>query len=190
MATKYPPALSFSEALKVITDMFQQHGLETSMALMPKIFGISPNSSYLPRKTSALQGYGLVQKTASDDLALTELAQKILKPIGDEANAAKVEAFRKIDVLADLLTKYPDGKLTSADQVQQWLMKSYQIPRDTVKTWYDFVIDSFREITPITQWDAPPIISRTSQATVDLGGANNYEISVPIDSGESTTDEK
>jgi hypothetical protein len=185
MATKYPPALTFSEALAVIRDMFQQHGMETSMELMPKVFDISPNSSYLPRKTSALQGFGLVQKTASDDLALTELAQRILKPIGNEANEAKLESFRKIDVLSDLLAKYGDGKLPSADQLQQSLMKNYQISRDSVKAWYDFVVDSFKEISPVVESVPQRATTRSSQSTIDLSGAQNYEISVPVDSGES-----
>lgn len=185
MATKYPPALTFSEALTVIRDMFQQHGKETSMELMPKILGISPSSSYLPRKTSALQGFGLVQKTESADLALTDLAERILKPIGNEAEEAKLESFRKIDVLSDLLGKYGDGKLPSADQLQQSLMKSYQIPRDTVKVWYDFVVDSFRGISPGVQSAGPQAVARAPHSTIDLSGTQNYEISVPVDSGES-----
>lgn len=185
MATKYPPALSFSEALVVIKDMFQQHGMETSMALMPKILEISPNSSYLPRKTSALQGFGLVEKTESDDLVLTELAQKILKPIGNEGNEARLDAFRRVDVLADLLEKYTDGKLPSADQLQQSLMKNYKIPRETVKAWYDFVIDSFREISPNSSPTKQQTGVRSVQPEIDLGGANNYQITVPVDSGET-----
>ncbi|HEY9165592.1 MAG TPA: hypothetical protein VIS48_05470 [Candidatus Kryptonia bacterium] len=146
MATKYPPALSFSEALVVIKKMKVDHGNETSVELMPKVLNISPNSSYLPRKIAALQAFGLVEKTPSDDLALTELALQIIKPIGDEDKEAILKAFQKNDVLSDLWNKYSDGKLPSAEQTQQILMKNYQIPRETVKQWYEFVIDSFRAI--------------------------------------------
>ena len=193
MATKYPPALFFSQSINVIRDMHQQHGMETAMTLMPKIFGITESSSYLPRKTSALQAYGLAQKTADDNLALTELAMKIIKPIGDEGNEAKLEAFKKVDILSDLLIKYPDGKLASPDQLQQVLMKSYSIPRETVKMWYDFIVDAFREISTIvsenTSIEEPVsgtqrVINRTRAAVsnysnFDLPSGGRFEFGFP-----------
>jgi hypothetical protein len=187
MATKYPPALSFNEAVLVIKKMFEQHGKETAISLMPQILGISPNSSYLPRKIAALQGFGLIDKTPSDDLAITELGRQIIEPIGDEDARAKLSAFQKNDVLSDLMNKHSNGKLPSADQLQQFLMKNYQIPRETVKHWYEFIIDSFRAIMstePLQATEETKNLSmvpstRSTFQNFELPSGNKFEFLLP-----------
>lgn len=81
----------------------------------------------------------------------TDLAMQIINPIGnDEMLEAKVTAFRKIDILSDLLLHYPNGKLPSAEQLQQSLLKTYQVERQRVKQWYGFVVDSFKALPELS----------------------------------------
>jgi hypothetical protein len=151
MATKYPPLLSLGEAIDVIKSMYAEHqSREVSIDLMPAILKAKPTSSGFPMRISALQRFGFIDKRPNDLLWLTDLAMQIINPIGDEAFEAKVTAFRKIDVLSDLLLHYPNGKLPSAEQLQQSLLKTYRIERERVKQWYDFVVDSFKAIPELS----------------------------------------
>ncbi len=145
MATKYPPNLSLEEAIRVIKEIHAQHrGREVSIDLMPEILRTKQSSSFFPAKIAALQRFGLVEKRPNDLLELTDLAMQIVNPIGDEDAEAKLQAFRKIDVLAELLQKYPNLKLPSADQLKHILLRTFHIPRERAKNWYDFVVESFR----------------------------------------------
>jgi hypothetical protein len=148
MATKYPPRLSLDESVRVIKDIYNTHkSKEISEDLMPQILKTAQTSSFFVEKINALQKFGFVEKKPNKVLELTDLAMKIVTPIGDEDVEAKNIAFQKEDVLAGLLEKYPNGNLPSTEQLQQTLMKSFNIPRETVKKWSQFVIDSFKEIS-------------------------------------------
>lgn len=149
MATKYPPQLSLSEAIKAIKEIYSTHkGRDVSFALLPKIFKVSKGSSYFPAKIVALQKFGLADRKPNSMLELTDLAMQIINPIGAEDIEAINTAFKKDDVLAFFLEKYPNGSLPSPEQTKQTLMQSFNIPRETVGRWYQFVIESFRELTP------------------------------------------
>lgn len=167
MPTKYPPLLSLGEAVNVVKSMYAEHqSREVSIDLMPDILQAKPTSSGFPMRISALQRFGFIDKRPNDLLWLTDLAMQIINPIGNEAIEARMAAFRKIDVLSDLLVKYPNGKLPSADQLQQSLMKTYGIERARVKQWYQFVVDSFKAIPELSgmQTVGPASIPAPGQA--------------------------
>lgn len=160
MVTKYPPQLNLSEALAVVKEMYARHNArEISVDLMPEILKTKKNSSFFPAKISALQKFGLLQKQPNGLLFVTDEAMKIVHPIGDgESFDARLTAFGKVDILSDLLLKYPNGKLPSAEALQQNLMKTFGIDRSNVKAWYEFVVDSFRaipELSSKTVYPAP-----------------------------------
>lgn len=147
MATKYPPQLSLSEAIRVIKEIYSKHKTtEISFDLLPEIFKVSKGSSYFPAKIVTLQRFGLADRKPNDVLGLTKLAMQIIDPIGDEDIEAREVVFRKDEVLASLLEKYPNGNLPSSAQLELTLHKSYGIPKDTLGRWYQFVINSFREL--------------------------------------------
>jgi hypothetical protein len=190
--TKYPPRLSLEDAIRVILSMYGDHNSrEIPYDLMPTILKTKRESSFFGDKINALQKFGFVEKRPNDLLYLTDLAMQIIDPIGDEANEAKIQAFKRIDVLADLLVKYPN-KLPSAEILQQSLMKSYQIPREGVRFWYDFVVDSFMalperaespktekgEVSPIPDFFAT-IAPQDYQFTVPLGDGGIIRVSIP-----------
>jgi hypothetical protein len=151
MATKYPPYLSLTGAVQAIKAMYDQHkSREISVDLMPEILQTKQGSSSFPMKIAALQRFGFIDKRPNDLLWLTDLSMQIINPVGNEEQEAKLQAFRKIDVLADLLLKYPNAKLPSADQLKQTLLKTYQIERDRLKQWFEFVVDSFLAIQELS----------------------------------------
>ncbi len=155
--TKYPPALTLAEAVRVVSEMYAQHkSREISADLMPDIFRVKQSSSYFPAKIAALQKFGFAEKHINDQLYLTDRAMMIVDPVLiAETHGAKLEAAKEIDVLKELCAKYPNFQLPSADQLKQYLMKSFGIIRDTVEKWYDFVVESFRELAV----DAPKSVA-------------------------------
>lgn len=148
MTTKYPPKLSFSEAIRVIKEIYNIHKSdEISLDLMPEIVKAKRNSSNFPDKIVALQRFGLVDKKPNEILKLTNLALQIVNPIGNEDIEAKLNAIKNDELLSTLIEKYPNKTLPSPEQTKQTLIKSFNVPRETVDKWYQYVIDSFREIS-------------------------------------------
>jgi hypothetical protein len=148
MLTKYPPQVSFSEAVRIIKDIYKTYkDREVSEDLLPEIFKVRQKSSYFPATITALQKFGLVTKKPKGILELTDLAIQIINPIGDEDIEAKHIAVRKDEVLSSFLEKYPNYTLPSPEQTKQTLIKLFGIDRKTVDRWYQFVIDSFRELS-------------------------------------------
>lgn len=180
MATKYPPQLSIGEAIRVIKEMYITHkSKEVSLDLMQDILNISQKSSYFPKSISTLQKFGLVTRRPHGIIELTDPAMQIIEPIGDEDIETKLNLFRKDDVLSALLDKYPNGVLPSEEQLQQTLMKTFNIPRDTVKRWYQFVIESFREL-PKEETNKDNLLQSASpkiKADISLGGNADMKFS-------------
>lgn len=187
MPTKNPPRLTLEEAVRAIKEMYTKHqSREVSEDLMPEILDTKQTSSFFATKINALQSFGLVKKMPNDILYLTDLAMEIVHPFGEEeALQAKIKALQQVDVLADLLLKYPNSKLPSAEQIQQTLLKNYQIGRDRVKPWYDFVVGSFRTVSELAgrsvltvakspQEQVPVSTTPTSRALSD-----DYRIPLP-----------
>jgi len=165
MPTKFPPYLTLEEAIRIINKMYSEHqSKEISIDLMPDILESKKGSSFFPSKINALQKFGLIEKLPNDILGLTELAMQIINPIGEnELREAKIQAFKKVDVLNDLLAKYPNGRLPSPEQLQLYIKTTYQIPRDNLKKWHDFITDSFRAITD-SLGKSYPIMSDTAKS--------------------------
>lgn len=149
MPTKYPPALNLTDAIRVIGILYEIHKTQQfNLDLLdPRILDTSKMSSYFARRISTLQTFGLLEKQG-DLVQLTSLAGQIIDPVAGEDSEAKLIAFRKVDVLAELLSRYPNGKLpTSPDTLKQALWKSLGVQRERVNDWYDFVVGSFRAIS-------------------------------------------
>jgi len=178
MATKYPPQLSLSEAIRVIKEIYSKHKTtEISFDLLPEIFKVSKGSSYFPAKIVALERFGLANRKPNDVLELTKLAMQIIDPIGDEDIEAKEVVFLKDEVLASLLEKYPNGNLPSTAQLKLTLHKSYGIPKDTLGRWYQFVIDSFRELT--TQHSRDVFVSESAIGSDSVKTASIPTVATP-----------
>jgi hypothetical protein len=162
--TKYPPRLNLQEAIAVIKSMYREHkSREVSIDLMPTILTTKRESSFFDDKISALKKFGFVDRLPNDILYLTDVAMQIIMPVGSEDVEAKIQAFKKIDVLNDLFSKYPNGKLPSADQLKQNLYKVYQVPKEKLNLWYDFVLGSFRAIAELSEQAPSPLMPSERQ---------------------------
>lgn len=206
MPTKYPPALDFSEAVKAVKEIYAIHKTQGfNMKLLVEPLNTTPTSSYFVRRISALQTYGLLEKVG-DVVNLTPLAEKIANPIGGEDGEAKITSFRKIDVLSDLLNRHPNGKLSPSDTLKRILIDSVNVDRNTVNQWYDFVVNSFREIagmgsaetrriiaplqeqasTPVLNPSGEPVIpysvGKDNFQNIELPSGKKFQFSLPTDS--------
>jgi len=149
MANKYPPSLPLNAAIKIVENIYGLHDKnDFSIDLLPKILNVSKNSSYFVRHVAALKEFGLLEKQSNDIVALSDLAEKIVKPLGKkESLQAVTQALRSISVLADLYEKYPNGKFPSSDDFHQKLTeKPFNIERKTVGIWHKFIQESFSAI--------------------------------------------
>jgi len=157
MPTKYPPALSLTDAIRVINVFYeihrdQQFNLDS---IDPDILDTKKTSSYFNRRISALQAFGLLEKRG-DLVRLTPLACQIAHPVAGEDSEAKLTAFRKVDVLAELLARYPNAKLPAAsDTLKQVLWKLLGVERERVNEWYEFAVNSFGAISPVVSDGSP-----------------------------------
>ncbi|MGA3287507.1 MAG: hypothetical protein ABSD46_08770 [Bacteroidota bacterium] len=150
MPTKYPPALDLNDAIRIIKDIYVIHANQrfNMDSLDPKLLNTSKNSSYFPRRIAALQTFGLLNKQG-EHIQLTDLAVQIVNPVAGEDVEAIHKAFDKVDVLQELLGRYPNAKLPpESDTLKQVLLKSLGIDRDGVTYWYEFVVNSFKAISP------------------------------------------
>ena len=185
MITKYPPQASLSESVRIIKDVFKTHkSKEISIDLLPEIFKIKQRSSNFPATITALTRFGFVEKRPNEILKLTDLAMKIIRPIGENEDIeAKLEAARKDEVLASFTDKYPNYTLPSPDQTKQTLIKLFGINRDTVDKWYQFVFDSFKELgvkrniivgENIAITDSEPLIKSSRPRIITEEGFQNF----------------
>jgi hypothetical protein len=182
MPNKYPPALDLGEAIRVVKDI---HGIHSTQrfnvdSLDAGILKTSKTSSYFNRRIAALQTFGLLNRSG-DLVNLTPLADQIANPVAGEDAEAKLAAFHKVDVLSDLLERYPNTKLPPLpDTLKQVLLKSIGIEKDRINDWYEFVVESFRAISGIAATEQPPIREdmRITPGTgrINVGEANQEEM--------------
>src|SRR4030067_2287651 len=148
MATKYPPQVSLSEAVRIVKDTFKAHkSIEVSEDLLPPIFKVKQRSSNFPASIVALNRFGLIDKLPKGIIRLTDLAMQIIKPFDNEDYKAKLTAAKNYDILSSLIEKYPNFVLPPPEQTQHTLVKLFNIDRNTVGKWYKFVVESFSELS-------------------------------------------
>lgn len=152
MASKFPPALALNKAIQKVKDIYDVHsGDRFNSKLIVDTLETTETSSNFIRRITALQAFGLIDKSSGDTIQLTNLAIQIANPVAGEDAEAKLICFKKIDVLEELLKRFPNAKIpTEPTQVKQILLKSLNIHRDGIEQWYDFVVNSFRAISGTT----------------------------------------
>ncbi|MBI5474791.1 MAG: hypothetical protein HY961_20820 [Ignavibacteriae bacterium] len=169
MPTKYPPAWSLNQCIKAAKAVHEVHAQERFNAeLLSEFLETTKTSSNFNRRTSALQGFGLLTKS-EETVQLTDIAVQIVNPVAGEDKDARLTAFKKVDVLADLLPRYPNGKLPSdSETLKAVLLKSIGVQRDTISEWYDFVVDSFKAISGLSEWvTSEPMQEKQTKAQTD-----------------------
>jgi hypothetical protein len=189
MATKYPPSMSTRESCKIIKEIFATtKSKDVAIDLLPNVFQVSPKSSYFPAKLATLIKFGLLDKKSAKSCVLTDLAMKIVNPIGDEIKEAKLVVFKKNEVLSQLLIRYPNGVLPSAEQVKATLRDEYGVDHNLTNAWYDFVHDSFEDIKESVNQNStkqpdepktPPSGSLTEIKTPPVNAGNYQNIELP-----------
>jgi hypothetical protein len=81
---------------------------------------------------------------------------QIANPVAGEDSEAIYKSFDKVDVLRELLNRYPNAQLPpESDTLKQVLLKSLGIDRDGIAYWYDFVVNSFKPVNPQKRINLP-----------------------------------
>lgn len=165
MPTKYPPIVGLNQAITIARGVYKIHNKQRfDVDLLVEVLDTTKTSSYFTRRITAMQQFGLFSRT-DETVQLTDLAIQIVDPKAGEDGSARLLAFRKNEVLSDLLVRYPNAKLSSDPKdLKAVLMQSMGIDRDTVELWYDFVIDSFRAISEHAEHKSDASVSAVSQA--------------------------
>lgn len=137
-----PPYISFSEAIELTRQIYEQGGGRASRDLISKISGNSASSSSFARKISALKAFELIATPTKDEVVLTELGYRIVAPT-DPASAedGKKEAFLKPEVFSRIFDRHR-GKLLPADEyLRNILEQELKVPRNLSSRW----VTAFRE---------------------------------------------
>jgi hypothetical protein len=184
--TKYPPALALDSAVAAIKEIYAEiKTRKVAVSQLPKILKTKPNSSYFPARIAALQKFGFIEKISDDFVELTDSAMMVVNPVHDREDAGAIQgAFMKIDVLATLLSSYPNYVLPSSGQLKDELMKGFGISRETVGDWHDFVVSSFREVGHHYKRQLEVSVSdKVNVAEAVMATLQDYQFSVPVEGG-------
>ncbi|MCH7827973.1 MAG: hypothetical protein IIC75_08405 [Bacteroidetes bacterium] len=177
MATVHPPSLTLEDAVLTIKKMHKLHkGRDVAIDLMPSLLGISPKSSYLSLQIGTMSKYGFIERRPNDQLYLSDLAMQIIQPLNStEVYKAKLKAANNIDILNDIIKRYPNFKLPSKEQLREYIYKAHSIPRDRLNAWAEYVIKS----TKTLESDSPPLEEKKTVIQVDTGNKiehNKYTV--------------
>lgn len=186
MPTKYPPALSVTEAISVIEKAYKAHQTtEIAFDLMPEILDVKPSSSNFPACISALQKFGLIRRLNKDMLELTDLAMQIIKPVGDERSQGVIAIFEKTEVLSELYQKFGRTSLPSPEQLKQSLMKNFGVQRELLDKWYDFVAQSFKSLSLVERKQEQRDVKIAVKSEQLFGGEALQLFKIPVPSGRA-----
>lgn len=131
----FPPSLTLSEAVSVITRLYEDVGGDASYDTFAGVISNSPSSSTFTRKLGSLKNYGLVTDERRH-VRVSDLGIAIVAPTSPhERTQALKEAFLNVDVFGALYDKYK-GKLLPQDEFLTNVVSAF-VPKEFSHTWID-----------------------------------------------------
>jgi hypothetical protein len=146
MATKldkWPPRLSVDKAIDIAFKINGAYGNKVNKDLLPDILECSIKSSNFSKRLYAMQMLGFVT-VANDVVTLTEMALSIIRPISPtEQVETKARILNFHPLLRELADRFPGGHLPDMKHLRNLLLRTYEVPEESVDEWVRFVVDSF-----------------------------------------------
>lgn len=137
------PAYSLEHALRVPIALLDNYAGHSSKPIdVALAMNISPTSSQFRMLTGAAIAYGLTEGGAqSQEISLTELSRKILKPLedGDDLIARK-EALLRPKVIGEFLKKY-DGAAIPKDTIAQNVLNNMGVPDNRTLDVFSMILE-------------------------------------------------
>jgi hypothetical protein len=104
----YVPDLTFSQSIEIVKIIYRDN-ISTSSGLAAKLEHKTTNSGGFIKKLVTLRQLGLI-KSGVNYIQLTELGNKIAKPLGDEEKKAFREMVSHVPLISDLRKKLGNSK--------------------------------------------------------------------------------
>lgn len=176
------PAYSLEHAMRVPTAVFENYAGGPAKPIdVAAAMDLSPTSSQFRMLTGSAIAYGLTDGGAqSNEIALTDLARKILEPLEEGIDlAAKREALLKPKIVGEFLTKY-DGSPIPKDQIAQNVLGNMGVPKDRASDVLALILEGAESLGLITEikgkkyanLSSPKVKPTTSLPEID---ASDYE---------------
>ena len=185
LKTKYPPPLTIDESIKIIREISENYGSEpVSLDLFPQILNTSRKSSFFERKIATLRKYGLIEYMDNNRINISLLGLQIIKPteLGESEKAIK-QSVLKIDLIDELLKRYPSGNLPDDETFSNILLREYNIPPKNIKGWILYISLSFRALKVKQETKESNEIIKPESNSIESIEKDSVIMQLPMNSG-------
>jgi hypothetical protein len=183
-------ALSLSEALGIMEPIHRQGGgNEVPKTSLESIMSSKVKSSLFAAKMAALKAYGIIE-THGEMVSLSPLGKAYATPISPEdKKQTAIQAFRKVPLFENLLSRYSGNPLPEIDQFFYNLLHStYEIPIEEAPKWMKKFVEGARLVGLLVSEGGHDVVrlpgSVGAPSPKPQGGAPTMEIKETVQAGE------
>lgn len=147
------PAYSLEHAMRVPVAVFENYAGGPSKPIdVAAAMDLSPTSSQFRMLTGSAIAYGLTEGGGqSQEIALTDLANKILQPLEEGIDLdAKRESLLKPRIIGEFVNKY-DGSPIPKDQIAQNVLTSMGVPNERASDVLALILEGAEGLGLITE---------------------------------------
>ncbi len=157
------PAYSLEHAMRVPVAVFENYAGPTKPIDVAAAMDLLPTSSQFRMLTGSAIAYGLTEGGAqSQEIALTDLSNKILQPLEEGIDlVAKRESLLKPRIIGEFLTKY-NGSPIPKDQIAQNVLIKMGVPNDRASDVLDLILEGAEGLGLITEIKGKKYVNLTS----------------------------
>ena len=161
------PAYSLEHAMRVPVAVFENYAGGPSKPIdVAAAMDLLPTSSQFRMLTGSAIAYGLTEGGAqSQEIALTDLANKILQPLEEGIDLiAKREALLKPRIIGEFINKY-NGSPIPKDQIAQNVLISMGVPNERASDVLALIVEGAEGLGLITEIKGKKYVNLTSPKT-------------------------
>ena len=154
------PGFSLDHALQVPSALLDSFaGQATPPARLASAINLLAISNQFRMLTESAIAYGLTEGSAqSSEIGLTELAQRILRPISEEdALEARRQALLKPRIVGEFLRRY-DGSPVPPISIAEKMLSDMGVPRGVASKAYEFIVKDARALGMVDTIDGRNIV--------------------------------
>ncbi|KFZ32129.1 hypothetical protein IDSA_05545 [Pseudidiomarina salinarum] len=161
------PAYSLEHAMRVSIAVFENYAGGPAKPIdVAAAMDLSPTSSQFRMLTGSSIAYGLTEGGAqSQEIALTDLARKILEPLEEGTDMyGKRDALLKPKIIGEFLRKY-DGSPIPKNQIAENVLGSMGVPKDRVSDVLVLILAGAESLELITEIKGKKYVNLASTRT-------------------------